>query len=195
MAALLIRGGSKIIFFLMIWASAFLGFLTDTFNIFDAFSYYMALDVNAMERLDGYFDMELFNNAPLYVVAQPSIIATFIFYAMDEEKIKHPFCKIYLAGIIVYNLFYTVPMLHRIVPPLTMFGSVLMTWCFGREYYIKLKKRKTINIILVLMLLYLTRASINECINYDVYNSGRMHPYYFFFQDYKDHPSIKYFGN
>ena len=86
-------------------------------------------------------------------------------------------------------------MIHRIVPPLIMFGSILVTWCFDREYYIKLQKRKTINIILVLMLLYLTRANINDCINYDVYNSGRMHPYYFFFQDYNDHPSIKYFGS
>lgn len=193
--ALFIPGGSKKNYIIIILLSALGGFLTDTFNISDMFSYYLYLDVSATERLNGYFEMELINEAPLYVIAQTSIIAAFVFYAMDEEKIKHPFCKIYIAGIVIYNLFYTVPMIHRIVPPLIMFGSILVTWCFDREYYIKLQKRKTINIILVLMLLYLTRANINDCINYDVYNSGRMHPYYFFFQDYNDHPSIKYFGS
>lgn len=194
-AALFIPGGTKRIFIIFIWGSAFLGFITDTFNVFGTLNYFSYLNLDATERLNGYFDMDLFNDAPLYVIAQVSIIATFVFYGMEEERIRHPFCKIYLAGVIVYNLFYTLPMMHRIVPPLIMFGSVLITWCFGSEYYYRLKKRKAINILFVLLLLYLTRANINDCINYDVYNSGRMHPYYFFFQDYMDHPSIKHFDS
>ena len=114
---------------------------------------------------------------------------------MDKDKINHWFSIIYALGIIIGNLFISVPMIGRLTSCFTIFGVVAFSWILGKDYLASFKKRKVTNLALVFFLLYfsqmLVKSNIDSAI--DLTSSARMHPYQFIWEDYSNHPSIKYF--
>ena len=78
---------------------------------------------------------------------------------------------------------------------LVIFGAIVFTWVLGEDYYSNIKKRQLVNKILILFFLYFGQSLIKQNMdsNIDLTNEARMHPYYFIWEDYRDHPSIRYF--
>lgn len=194
-ASIFLPLSSKIWYIGLVLGSAAIGFVFEMFDIQSFFSLYLSYDIGITERIDAYLMSDNFEDeGSINIIMRQSLIALVIFLFMDDEKINHSFCKIYVIGVVVYNLFYTVPMVQRIVPPLVMFGAICLTWIFdGVKYASIAKYRKVVNIICVLVVLYFTRSTIINNSNCDLNSEERMHPYYFFFQDYMDHPSVTRF--
>lgn len=186
---------SRKIYLGLVIGSALLGFILETLDIQSLFSLYLAFDIGVTERLENYLMNDELNDAGAFnIIMRQSLIALVTFLFLDEKKINHPFCKIYVSGIIIYNLLYTVPMVHRIIPPLTMFGAVCFSWILDSDRYVSVAKyRKVVNIACVFVLLYFTRSMLINISNCDLSSEERMHPYYFFFQYYMDHPSVTKF--
>ena len=186
---------SRILYIGLVIVSLMIGYVFESFDIQSIFSLYLSLNVGITERIENYFMSDDFNDSGYFnIIMRQSIIALVAFLFMDKDKLNHPFCKIYIIGVVIYNMFYTVPMIHRIIPPLIMFGAVCYSWIFGGYKYASvLKYKKMINLVCVLVLLYFTRSEMINNSDCDLSSEERMHPYYFFFQDYMDHPSVTKF--
>ena len=128
----------------------------------------------------------------LNIVLRDSVIAILIFSFLDEKRVNHWFSKMYLLGVVLFNLFCSVPMINRMIMSNTLFVIVIFPWLLDKNY-IQQKKKQLLNILLVIVILYFTRSYILSNTFYDLKSEQRMHPYYFFFQDYHTHPSILYF--
>lgn len=186
---------NRIVYIAIIIGSALLGFVFESFDIQTAFSLYLSFDIGMTERIENYLMNDELNDAGAFnVIMRQSLVALAAFLFMDDEKFNHPFCKIYIIGVVIFNLFYIVPMVHRIIPPLVMFGAICFTWIFdGVKYYYNARYKKVVNVVCILVVLYLTRSMLINYSNCDLSSEERMHPYYFFFQDYMDHPSVTKF--
>lgn len=170
-----------------------LGIVLKSFSVTDIFSMYLNLGIGATDRIDNYLESYQEGQVEQILAAtRLSVIGIFSFSYIDEKYLKHPFARIWLIAIVIYNLFYTVPMIHRLVMPLALFACFIITWTSVRVTE-SVRKRKIYNYLLVLLLLYFFRSQYIQCSGWNPYNSGRLHPYYWFFEDYSDHPSIKYF--
>lgn len=114
---------------------------------------------------------------------------------MDKEKLNHWFSVIYALGVIIGNLFISVPMINRLTGCFAIFGVVAFSWILGKDYLTSLKKRKVINLALVIFLLYFSQIYVKNNQNsvIDLTSASRMHPYQFIWENYSNHPSIKYF--
>ena len=114
---------------------------------------------------------------------------------MDKEKLNHWFSVIYVLGIIIGNLFISVPMIGRLTGCFTIFGVVAFSWILGQKYLPSFRQRKITILTLVIFLLYFSQMyiKINLDSAIDFTSSARMHPYQFIWEDYSNHPSIKYF--
>lgn len=126
---------------------------------------------------------------------RPTIIAVFIYALMDKEKLNHWFSVIYALGIIIGNLFISVPMIGRLTGCFTIFGAVAFSWILGKEYLVSFKQRRVTNFTLAIFLLYFSQMHVKNNLNsmIDFTAESRMHPYQFIWEDYNKHPSIKYF--
>jgi len=114
-----------------------------------------------------------------------SSIGLFCFLFIEEHKINHWFSKIYLAGIMMYNLFKSVQMVDRMLFPCLLFVVFLFPLVLENKKYI----RKTLfRIIIVLLLFAFSGRFVMKNISYDIYGVDSMHPYCFFFDDYSRHP-------
>lgn len=195
LASLFIPLASRIWYIGLVLGSAAVGYIFEMFDIQTFFSFYLSFDIGLTDRLDNYLLSDTFyDTGAINIIMRQSLISLVTFLFIDKEKLNHPFCRIYVCGIIVYNLFYTVPMIQRIIPPLVMFGAIAFTWMFGdTKYHLDHKYRRMVNVSCLLVLLYFTRSTIINLSNCDLNSAERMHPYYFFFQDYMDHPSVTKF--
>ena len=126
---------------------------------------------------------------------RPTIIAVFIYSLMDKEKLNHWFSVIYALGIIIGNLFISVPMIGRLTGCFTIFGVVAFSWILGNNYLSSFKQRRVTNLALVIFLFYFSQTYVKNNMDsvIDLTSSARMHPYQFIWEDYSKHPSIKYF--
>ncbi|MDM8310362.1 EpsG family protein [Phocaeicola barnesiae] len=184
------------IILLIIILSALIGIVLQSLNILQIFNLILGIQFDAIERIDLYLQNENLNDiSSLSISLRLTLISLFIFLFMDKVKLDHWFSKIFLVGVIISNLFITVPMIHRITMGMMIFGPVVFTWIFSNAYYTNKKTMKWINILMIIFFIYFTRSIIINNLNstIDPYSSERMHPYYFIWEDYKDHPSIKYF--
>lgn len=106
---------------------------------------------------------------------------------MEKDKLNHIFTKLFITGIILYNLFLTVPILDRINSIFYMFGGVVFTWILtnrtniNKIQYIVKKSMSTI------IILYFTLYAFVSLGRWDPGSDAKMHPYYFIFQDYPNH--------
>ena len=115
---------------------------------------------------------------------------------MDKNKLNHVFSKIYLLGVIIGNLFISMPQSNRLCVAFYVFGLVVFSWIWSERLKCNIQLRKYVNITLFLLLLWFTQAYIRNNLysNIDLLGADRMHPYQFFWEDYSNHPSIKYFN-
>lgn len=176
-----------------ICTSAIVGIILGKFNILDAFGFIASLKLGVIERISIYLDsQELKDSLLLNIVLRDSCIALLIFSFLDKERINHWFSKIYLLGVVLFNLFCTVPMIGRMIMANTLFVIIVFPWLLDYKY-LQQKKKHLLNILLLIVILYFTRSYILSNTFYDLKSEQRMHPYYFFFEDYHNHPSILYF--
>lgn len=173
--------------------TAIVGVVLQSFNILDAFNFFLSINYSATDRVSDYLErIEMTELSALNIVLRQSIVAIIVFIFICKDKLNHWFVKIYLVGICLFNLFISVPMVNRMVMANTVFVIFVVPWIFD-AIKVNVRKRKLINYIMLILMLYFTRSFIITQSEYDLQSSLRMHPYYFFFEDYHDHPSIKYF--
>lgn len=172
--------------------SAIVGVILGKFNILDAFGVIASFDLSAIERISGYLEnQELKDSLPLNIVLRTSVIALLIFYFLDDKQINHWFSKIYLLGVVLFNLFCSVPMINRMIMANTLFVIFVFPWLLENKYLPR--QNRLFKTLLLVIILYFTRSYIITNTYYDLNSEQRMHPYYFFFEDYHNHPSILYF--
>ena len=197
LAAYFLRFKSRTILISSVVISAVLGIVLQSFNIMDAFNFFLSMNVEATERIEGYMqdNGDVDEITSIFMSLRPTIIAVFIYALMDKEKLNHWFSVIYALGIIIGNLFISVPMIGRLTGCFTIFGVVAFSWILGKDYLASFKKRKVTNLALVFFLLYFSQMFVKNNIDsaIDLTSSARMHPYQFIWEDYSNHPSIKYF--
>lgn len=173
--------------------SATVGILLGKFNVLDAFGFIASFDLSVIDRISIYLEnQELKESLPFNIVLRDSVIALLIFGFLEEKKINHWFSKIYLLGVVLFNLFCSVPMINRMIMANTLFVIIALPWLLDNNH-LQQKKKHQLNILLLIVILYFTRSYVLTNTYYDLKSEQRMHPYYFFFEDYHDHPSILYF--
>ena len=197
LAAYFLRFKSRTILISSVVISAVLGIVLQSFNIMDAFNFFLSMNVEATERIEGYMqdNGDVDEITSIFMSLRPTIIAVFIYALMDKEKLNHWFSVIYVLGIIIGNLFISVPMIGRLTGCFTIFGVVAFSWILGQKYLPSFRQRKITILTLVIFLLYFSQMyiKINLDSAIDFTSSARMHPYQFIWEDYSNHPSIKYF--
>ena len=195
-AAYFIKFKSRIVLISAVAISAVMGIVLQSFNVFDAFNFFLNLNVSATERIEGYLQEggETREIESIIMSLRPSLIAIGVFMFIDKEKLNHWFSVLYAVQLIIANLFISVPMISRLTGGFVVFGAIVFTWVLGNDYYLRIKQRQLVNKILILFFLYFGQSLVKDNLesNIDFTSSGRMHPYYFIWEDYSDHPSIKY---
>lgn len=197
-AAYFLKIRKRMILILCILGSAIIGVVLQSFNVMQAFDWFLSLNFDATERIQGYMENEDVNEvAALFISLRPTIIAILIYSLMEKDKLDHWLANIYFMGVIIGNLFISVPMIHRITMGMMVFGPIVFSWIFSKKYYLNLRLRSMTNTVLILFFLYFSQVYIKNNLNsnIDLLNSGRMHPYQFIWEDYNSHPSIIYFSN
>jgi hypothetical protein len=171
--------------------TAMIGILLEKFNVLDLFSLILGASFSVTERLEAYLMDTTLNDAiQLSILLRMSIISLIVFFYIPKEKLSHPFSKIFLAEVIIFNLLFSIPMVHRICFPLSIFGAIIITWGWEKSVRMNLK-HMYFNIIMVLVILYFMRAQIIQASSWDKYDQAKMHPYYFIFEDYSHHPVLR----
>lgn len=147
-----------------------------------------------MNRLSGYSDIYETDVAnSFFGYAKITIISLFIFLTISKEQLNHLLTKIYFFSIIIYNLFYFFPIMYRANVGFNIMLIIVFTWIFGKDYYKKTKLRQIINFSSLTIILALSFSFIEKNIKPDLTDPGRLHPYYYFFENWHNHPSIKRF--
>lgn len=183
----------RIIPIVAICASAIFGIILGKFNVLDAFSFLISFDMTPIERLSSYLNsQELNEDTPINIALRTSIVALFVFCFINKDKINHWYSKIYLIGVVLYNLFCSVPMINRMVMSNLLFMIFVLPWVFEVKFQ-TIQRQKIFYLLLILLFCYFARSYVISNTTYDLKNEQRMHPYYFFFEDYRNHPSIIYF--
>ena len=197
LVAYFLRFKSRTILISSVVISAVFGIVLQSFNIMDAFNFFLSMNVEATERIEGYMqdNGDVDEITSIFMSLRPTIIAVFIYALMDKEKLNHWFSVIYALGIIIGNLFISVPMIGRLTGCFTIFGVVAFSWILGQKYLTSFRQRKITNLALVIFLLYFSQMYVKNNLNsaIDLTSSARAHPYQFIWEDYSNHPSIKYF--
>lgn len=178
--------------------SALIGIVLQKFNVGQAFDFFLSLNFRATERIQGYLENDEMNEiTSIFFVLRPSIIAIIIFACIDRSKTTHWFTSIYFIGMIISNLFVSVPMVNRLTQGVTIFAPIVFTWIFNERYYNIYKYRRIVHSFLIIFILYFSQMLIKNNLNsnIDLNSSARMHPYQFIWEDYSKHPSIIYWGD
>ena len=163
----------------------------------DAFNFFLSLNFEGTERIEGYMqdNSDVNEITSIFMSLRPTIIAVFIYSLIDKDKLNHWFSVIYALDIIIGNLFISVPMINRLTGCFAIFGVVAFSWILGQKYLTSFRQRKITNWALVIFLLYFSQMYVKNNLNsaIDLTAADRMHPYQFIWEDYSNHPSIKYF--
>ena len=178
--------------------SALMGVVLERFNIGQAFDFFLNLNFSATERIQGYLESEETNEITSVIhTLRPSILAIIAFYFIDKKRETHWFTTIYFLGVVLCNLFISVPMVNRLTQGMTVFGLIVFTWIFNKQYATIYKHRRMVNAICFVVFLYFSQSIVknNSYSNIDLTSASRMHPYQFIWENYSQHPSIKYYGN
>lgn len=192
-----IRFKSRILLLSALVISALIGIVLQSFNVMEAFNFFLSLNVDATSRIDNYMQegQDLNEITSVFISLRPTIIAIFMFAFMDKAKLNNWLSLIYVTGVILGNLFISVPMVNRLTGGLVVLGPIVFTWIFAEDYRNSVRLKKYTNIAVVIFLLYFSQMYYKNNLNsvIDLTSASRMHPYQFIWEDYSDHPSIKYF--
>ncbi len=195
-ACYFIRYNTKIVPYTAIIVSAAVGRLLHLFSVNDALNllFVNLNSISELDRMNSYLEWSLAedDNAGLLRLLSSSLIALAFFYMMTEKQATHWFARILLVGIVINNLFVGVRMLDRLLLPLMMFATICYTWMFNARY--TQARGYTKNLyqgLLVLCIAYMSQSYYKQNTNYDKEGAMLLHPYYFFWQDYGDHPALR----
>ncbi len=181
---------------ILVVISATVGIVLQAFNILDFFNFFINYNLLLEDRYEMYImdDSKTVSSSLLSFL--PSILVIISFCAMEKRKLNHIFTKIYLLGVVIGNLFVSMPQINRLCVAFYIFGLVVFSWIWNEHLKCNIQLQKYVNITLLLLLLWFTQAYIRNNIysNIDLQAADRMHPYQFFWEDYRNHPSIKYFN-
>ena len=186
---------SRVTIFLVIIASAILGIFSAKFSYLDVFAVILHSNIPFIDRVSNYLSDKYYTNegSPLNIILRTTVIGLFVFSSIREDRLNHWFSKIYLFGIVFYNLFNSFPLISRANVAFIMMSLIVFTWVYEKrisKYYIGKRAIKYISIIIIC---YMLRSFILDSVDPDLSSSARLHPYYFFFDNYFNHPSIKRF--
>lgn len=95
----------------------------------------------------------------------------------------------YLVYIILISLFREIFMIDRIVMPFGLMSCIIATWSLDT---IRNNSKFLPKIMAIVLILYILNGYAQQQINYNEKESGRMHPYYFMWEDDSNHPSYYY---
>ena len=174
--------------------SAMVSIVFDIFNVNRLIGLFLSLNANFLDgRYSDYFQDDLYSldthSISAYLnLLKHAIMSIIVIMFIKKEQISHPFFKLYILSVVLLNLFQEIPMLHRLNVYFQIFSLITITWAITPCEYSFLQKR--FSILPILILLYFSYTFIRSEILYDKYSSLRLHPYYFFWEDYKDHPSV-----
>lgn len=191
-----IRYNTKIVPYTVIIVSAVVGRLLHIFNVQETLNV-LAMNlssVSELDRMNSYLGWSLADNdnAGLLRLLSSSLIALAFFYMMTEKQATHWFAKILLLGVVIINLFSGVKIIDRLLLPLLMFATICYTWMFNTRYILKKGFYKQLcHVLLVLSLAYMSQSYFKQNSNYYLEDDKLLHPYYFFWQDYSDHPALR----
>lgn len=187
-----LRYKSKVVPYVAIVASALVGRVFHWFDLKAAMQLLAMNGISELERMNTYLTWSLSsdNDAGIIRLVASSAIAIFFFYMMSKRQACHWFSKILLVGIVVDNLFYGMKMLDRLLLPFMMFAVICYTWVFNLKYiFAKSFEKGLYKFLLILAIAYMSQSYVKQNTNWDKEDSMLLHPYYFFWQDYRDHPA------
>jgi hypothetical protein len=175
---------------ILVAASGIIGVFFDAASLLRLFDAYFSLGVGiTTERLNEYMttagvndDMTVSILGQLYY----SIIGFFIIWFIPDEKINHWFVKMYIVYVIVFSLFREIFMIDRIVMPFGLMGCITATWSLD---IIRSKKELIPKLMAIVLIVYVLNGYVQQQINYSETEKGRMHPYYFNWENDSNHPS------
>lgn len=179
--------------YLLVVITAFCGLVLKSLDIVALLNQIFAIGFVGTERLSIYLSGEVDilkeDSVSLFLSMRYSIITLLSLWLMPNEKIKSPLVFVFIIGICIYNLFFEIFLILRIIIPFWIFGIVVLTWGMEKTNARYVNKKYLVNIVIFVIIAYFTQAYIKIQNSDD--NSDRLHPYYFFFEDYSNHPSIK----
>jgi len=180
------------LYIVLIIISFVFGIIYHSYVQIDIFQLYLNQQFTVWDRLSDYFDRDeqLLMKWPLIRFSLVGIVS---YMFIGKKWLNHPISKMFLVSIMLYNVLFTLPLIHRLAYPLFILGAILFTHAGEFKTNNILHKKQIANNIVVVLLLYLTYTHVMENVDYSTKSSSRMHPYYFIFQDYSDHPSINRF--
>lgn len=185
---------NRLVGILAIILSVLFGLVLQKLDVFMLLDIFFSNGVG-LERLEGYADnadQNFTDDIQIFLVLRYSLVALISIIMIPKEKISNWFTLIYLFGVCLQNIFFGFVLIGRLTLPFDIFGIIVYTWIFSRGSPCFLGKRRLPYILTVLVILYFTQSFIKSQINYEITSNDRMHPYYFFFEDYRNHPSRKY---
>lgn len=170
--------------YLLILGSAMLGIVFKQLNFMDLFNLYLNFGgISATERLDSYlYWTDMRDTVSISLLLRPTLLSLIAIYFMDDEKVNHVFTKTYIFSVVLGNILYDVPMIHRFIMGFSFYVIIVMTWIFGRQYRLSVNKSRIINLVLFILVVYFVRSYIITNSEYDNDSVTKMHPYYFFFE-------------
>lgn len=166
--------------------SFILGAIADFFSVEKFFSTYLSFGFAATSRLDVYMSMTdtLEKTVPILVLVI-FLTSIVMIRCLKNEKTDSPFMKIFIIGVMISNLFYSIPMLSRVATPFVIFGGIPVSWLFCRDYTIQNISHRTIVFVGFCLSLMLFGKCIKDNMSCDPASLDQMHPYKLFIQEYR----------
>ena len=184
--ALIVPIQKRAVYLVLVSVSAVLGLLAEKFNNLDVFSSISSLNLAVLQRIDGYLIGDNQNElSAISIALRPTFVGLVAFSFIKKEMLDHPFSKIFLAGIVLYNFLATIPLVHRMVLPMVMFGGIVFTWCFSKDLVLSVRKKKILHILALFIILYFCRSWFIRCSYWSRSDDLQMHPYCVVFEKYR----------
>ena len=182
----------------IILTTAAIGIVSQNLKLSELFNMYLNMNIGlTTDRLNAYVQDDQLNDASNAVnmiwLLRYSIVGVFVFYFIDESKLNHWFTKIYLLSVVISNIFFNVDMITRMNLAFNLFSIITFTWGFSERYQKYIREHEYFKFIGPCLILFFLQSYVRSQIGYDLNDSSRMHPYYFFWEDYHTHPSITRF--
>lgn len=175
---------NKLYMYIAVVSSAMLGIIFQQLNFMDIFNVYSNfIEISALGRLEAYLYWDNVRDAKsIILLLRPALLSLVALFFIDDNKVNHIFTKAYIFSVVLGNILYAVPMVHRLLMGFSFYIIIVMTWILGKKYTHSIKMHRCINLLLLILILYFTRSYIITNSDYDIYSVIQMHPYYFFFE-------------
>lgn len=161
----------KLPIYAAIIGSALLGFVAGQVFLSDFVSSYLSVDIGAFERLNGYLygEMDATYTGGVLFVGLASLCSVNL---LDIEMLDHILTKMFLMGVIMLNMLYTIPMATRIVAPFLVLGCIVVPLAIYSQ-----NKKGRESFVIAIMLLLISLKPIKDSVAYDKDSLDCLHPY------------------